>query len=44
MKGDGLLDQIITNKEELLGNVKTGDSHGCRDHEKVVFRSLKGEE
>lgn len=43
MKGGGLLDQILTNKEKLLGNVKAGDSPGCRDHEKVVFRSLKGE-
>ena len=45
MGGDALLDSILTNKEELVGDVKAGDSPGCSDHEMVVvFGSLKGGE
>lgn len=38
MRGYGLLDLILTNKEELVGDVKAGDSPGCNDHRVVAFR------
>ena len=38
-----LLDLILTNTEELLGNVRVRDSLGCSDHEMVEFRILKGQ-
>ena len=41
-----MLDPILTNKEELVGDVKAGDGPGCSDHEMVakVAGSLKGGE
>ncbi|GAB0207491.1 hypothetical protein GRJ2_003214800 [Grus japonensis] len=37
-----LLDLTLTNKEELVGDVKAGVSLGCSDHEMVEFRILRG--
>lgn len=37
-----LLD-ILSNKEELLGNWKAGGSLGCSEHEMLEFRILRGE-
>lgn len=41
MREDALLDLIVTNQEELYGEVKTGGSFGCSDHERVEFRMLR---
>ena len=38
MKGDVLLDLISTDKEELVGDMKAGDSLSCSDCELVQFR------
>ncbi|XP_064901183.1 uncharacterized protein LOC135577216 [Columba livia] len=37
-----LLDLILTNQEELVGDVKLGGSLGCNNHEMVKFRILHG--
>ncbi|GAB0206727.1 hypothetical protein GRJ2_003138300 [Grus japonensis] len=37
-----LLDLVLTNKEGLAGDVKVEGSLGCRDHEMVEFRILRG--
>jgi len=34
-------DLVLTNKEELVGNVKLKSSLGCSDHEMVEFRILR---
>ena len=36
-----MLDLVLTNKEELVGNVKLKGSLGCRDHEMVMFKILR---
>lgn len=38
-----LMDLILTNEEELGGDVKAGCSPGCADHEMVEFKILRGE-
>lgn len=40
MRANTLLDLILTNKEELVADVKSEGSSGCREHEVVEFRSL----
>lgn len=35
-----LLDLVLTNKEALAGDVKTGGSLNCSDHEMVEFKIL----
>jgi len=37
-----LLDLVLTNKEELVEDVKVGGRLGCSDHEMVEFRILRG--
>lgn len=37
-RNGALLNLLLTKKEELVGNVDTGDRLGCSDHEKVEFR------
>jgi len=37
-----LLDLLLTNKEGLVEDVKTGGRLGCSDHEIVEFRILRG--
>jgi len=37
-----LLDLVLTNKKELVGNMKAEGSLGCSDHEIVWFRILHG--
>ena len=37
-----LLDLVLTNKEGLVRDVKTGGSLGCSDHEMVEFGILCG--
>ena len=41
MKGDALLDLLLTNKEEWVMDVKVRGSFGCSDHEMIEFRILK---
>lgn len=41
-KGSILLDVILTNKEELVKDVKVGVSHGYDDHEMMEFRISRG--
>lgn len=41
MREDALLDLILTNKEELIGNVKFGGSLDCSDYKVVKFRILR---
>ena len=36
-----LLDLILTNKEELVRNVKFNGSHGCSYHEKEELKILR---
>ncbi|GAB0186117.1 hypothetical protein GRJ2_001077000 [Grus japonensis] len=36
-----MLDLVLTNKEELVGNVKLKGSLGCSDHERVEFKILR---
>jgi len=43
MRRGALLDLVLTNKVELVENVKAGGSFGCSDHEMVEFRILCGE-
>lgn len=38
-----LLDLVLTNKEELFGNVRVMDSLSCSDQDMVHFRTLKGQ-
>lgn len=40
MRANTLLDLILTNKEELVADVKSEGSSGCHEHEVVEFRSL----
>ncbi|KAK4810483.1 hypothetical protein QYF61_004263 [Mycteria americana] len=40
-RGDVLLDLLLTNAEELLGEVKIGGSLGCSDHALVEFMILR---
>ncbi|GAB0208892.1 hypothetical protein GRJ2_003354900 [Grus japonensis] len=42
MRRGVLLDLVLTNKEGLVGDVKVEGSLGCRDHEMVEFRILRG--
>ncbi|KAK4806252.1 hypothetical protein QYF61_013396 [Mycteria americana] len=42
MRRGALLDLLLTNKEGLVGDVKVKGSLGCRDHEMVEFRILRG--
>lgn len=44
MRQDALLDLILTNKEELVEDVKAGDSPGCSDDQMLVLGSLNGGE
>jgi len=37
-----LLDLVLTNKEELVEDVKVGGRLSCSDHEMVEFRILLG--
>lgn len=41
-KENPLLDHILANKDELVGNLKAGGSLGCSDHEMEKFRILQG--
>jgi len=41
-KKGALLDLVLTNKEGLVEDVKTGGSLDCSDHEMVEFRILSG--
>ena len=41
MREDALLDLMLTNKEELVWNVKFGGSLDCTDYEVVKFRILR---
>ncbi|KAF1446069.1 hypothetical protein FQV07_0012861, partial [Pygoscelis papua] len=36
-RGDAILDLLVTNASELIGNVKIGGSLGCSDHALVEF-------
>lgn len=36
------MDLILTNKEGFIGVAKVEDSLGCRDHEVMDFRILRG--
>ena len=36
-----MLDLVLTNKEELVGNVKLQGSLGCSDHEIVEFKIVR---
>lgn len=36
------MDLIFTNKEGFIGDAKAEDSLGCREHEVVDFRILRG--
>ena len=40
MKAEAVLDLILTNKDELVGEVKVRDSLGCSDREMVKLRIL----
>jgi len=40
-RGDAILDLLVTNKSELIGDVKTGGSLGCSDHAPVEFIVLR---
>lgn len=42
MRRSVLLDLVLTNKEGLIGDVKSGGSLDCSDHEMVEIRILKG--
>lgn len=42
MKVGVLLDFVLTKKEELIWDVKAGDSFGLRDREMVEFMTLCG--
>jgi len=42
MRTGMLLDLVLTNKEELVEDVKVGGSLSCSDHEMVNFRILRG--
>ncbi|KAK4832998.1 hypothetical protein QYF61_027022 [Mycteria americana] len=39
-KTEAVLDLILTNKDEPVGDMKVGDSLGCSDHEMVELRVL----
>ena len=43
MRGDALLNLILTNKEELVGDVEAGGGLGCSGHEMMEFRILRAE-
>ncbi|TRZ07896.1 hypothetical protein HGM15179_019207 [Zosterops borbonicus] len=40
-KGDVLMDVLVTNTSELIGDIKTGASLGCSDHALVKFAVLR---
>jgi len=40
-RGEALLDLLITNSSELIGDVKTGGSLGCSDHTLAEFGVLR---
>ncbi|GAB0209193.1 hypothetical protein GRJ2_003385000 [Grus japonensis] len=40
-RGDVILDLMVTNASELMGEVKTGGSLGCSDHALVEFTVLR---
>lgn len=40
MRRGVLLDLVLTDQEELVGNVMAGDSLSCNEHEVVEFRTL----
>ena len=41
-RGDVILDLLVTNTRELIGDVKTGGSLGCSDHALVELAVLRG--
>ncbi|KAK4822670.1 hypothetical protein QYF61_019037 [Mycteria americana] len=41
MRNGAMLDLVLTNREELVGNVKLKGSLGCSDHEMVEFKILR---
>ena len=41
MRRDTMVDLVLTNKEELVENVKCKDSLGCSAHEMVEFNILR---
>ncbi|GAB0182327.1 hypothetical protein GRJ2_000698000 [Grus japonensis] len=43
MRRGAMLDLVLTNKEELVRNVKLKGSLGCSDHEMVEFKILRAE-
>jgi len=40
-RGNAILDLMLTNASDLIGDIKTGDSLGCSDHALVGFRVLR---
>ena len=40
-RGDVILDLMVTNASELIGDIKTGGSLGCSDHSLVEFTLLR---
>lgn len=40
---NAILDLILTNKEEFVGNMKITDISGCRSHEMVELTILRAE-
>ncbi|KAK4805648.1 hypothetical protein QYF61_022406 [Mycteria americana] len=40
-RGDAILDLLVTNTSELIGDAKTGGSLGCNDHALVEFTVLR---
>ncbi|KAK4818023.1 hypothetical protein QYF61_004147 [Mycteria americana] len=40
-KGDAILDLLVTNGSELIGDIETGGSLGCSDHALVEFAVLR---
>ncbi|KAK4823256.1 hypothetical protein QYF61_000223 [Mycteria americana] len=40
-RGDAILDLLVTNATELIGDIKTGGSLGCSDHALVEFAVLR---
>jgi len=43
MRGNALLNLILTNKEELGRDEEAGVGHGCSEHEMMEFRILSAE-
>ena len=40
-RGDAILDLLVTNTSELIGDIKIGGSLGCSDHALVEFAVLR---